>query len=85
VHVYVDDVLAASQDVDTSNGPDSFDMTVNVAEGTHELRVDWEDDGEVIATRSVTVTHEPGPVPGGGRTDANGHRIAPVSGRHHSA
>lgn len=56
VHVYVDGVLAASQDVDTANGPDSFDIPVQVAAGTHQLRVDWEDEGEVLATTSRTVT-----------------------------
>jgi hypothetical protein len=55
VHVYVDGVLAASQDVDTANGPDSFDIPVQVAEGTHQLRVEWEDEGEVLATKSLTV------------------------------
>jgi len=55
VHVYVDGVLAASQDVDTANGPDSFDIPVQVAEGTHQLRVEWEDEGEVLATTSRTV------------------------------
>ena len=43
VHVYVDGVLAASQDVDTTNGPDAFDIPVQVAAGTHALRVAWED------------------------------------------
>jgi len=56
VHVYVDGVLTASQDVDTANGPDTFAMGVNVAEGSHVVRVDWEDEGTVIATKSVTVT-----------------------------
>ena len=56
VHVYVDGVLAASEDVDTANGPDAFDIPVQVAAGTHELRVDWEVEGEVLATTSRTVT-----------------------------
>jgi hypothetical protein len=55
VHVYVDGALAASQDVDTASGPDSFDIPVQVAEGTHELRVEWEDEGTVLATTSRTV------------------------------
>jgi hypothetical protein len=55
VHVYVDGVLAASQDVDTANGPDTFDIPMQVAAGTHELRVEWEDEGEVLATTSRTV------------------------------
>ncbi|MGH3064721.1 MAG: thrombospondin type 3 repeat-containing protein [Gaiellaceae bacterium] len=56
VHVYVDGVLAASQGVDTANGPDAFDIPVQVASGTHQLRVDWEDEGQVLATTSRTVT-----------------------------
>jgi hypothetical protein len=55
VHVYVDGVLAASQDVDTANGPDAFDIPVQVAAGTHQLRVEWEDEGTVLATTSRTV------------------------------
>jgi Thrombospondin type 3 repeat len=55
VHVYVDGGLAASQDVDTANGPDAFDILVQVAAGTHELRVAWEDEGQVLAAASRTV------------------------------
>jgi hypothetical protein len=58
VHVYVDGALAGSQDVDTTSGPDDFDVLVELPEGTHQLRVDWEDDGDVVATRSLTVTRE---------------------------
>lgn len=57
VHLYVDGVRAGTQDVDTSKGKDTFSLPVDLAEGTHELRVDWEDRGEVVATKSVTVTH----------------------------
>jgi hypothetical protein len=56
IHVYVDDALAASQDVDTANGPDSFAIPVTVADGAHQLRVEWEDKGKVIASRTVSVT-----------------------------
>jgi hypothetical protein len=59
VHVYVSGVLTASQDVDTANGPDTFDIPVQVPAGTHELRVEWEDEGEVLATTSRTVTVGP--------------------------
>jgi hypothetical protein len=55
----VDGVRAASQDVDTTSGPDAFAITVNVPTGTHELRIDWEDRGRVVATTTVTVTHTP--------------------------
>ena len=50
VHVYVDGVLAASQDVDTSGELDAFAIDVTVPAGTHELTIEWEDDGEVLAT-----------------------------------
>lgn len=55
VHVYVDGAHAASQDIDTSRGADSFNVSVAVPEGAHTLRVDWEDEGEVVATKSVSV------------------------------
>jgi thrombospondin type 3 repeat protein len=56
VHAYVDGVLSASQDVDTANGPDAFDIPVQVAAGTHALRVEWEDKGAVLASTSRTVS-----------------------------
>jgi hypothetical protein len=56
VHVYVDGVRTASQDVDTANGPDAFDIPVQVATGTHQLRVEWEDEGAVLASTSRTVS-----------------------------
>ena len=58
VKVFVDDELAASQPVDTSNGPDNFGIDVTVPEGTHTVRVDWVKKGELLASRSVAVTHE---------------------------
>jgi hypothetical protein len=57
VHVYVDGVLAASQDVDTSNEIDTFALDVTVPAGSHELRIEWEDDGQVIATDYRSVVH----------------------------
>ena len=55
VHVYVDGVLAASQDVDTVNGSDAFDIPVQVAAGTHQLRVDWKDGSGVLGSTSRSV------------------------------
>jgi len=55
--VYVDGVLAASQDVDTSNEIDTFALDVTVPAGSHELRIEWEDDGQVLATDYRTVVH----------------------------
>ena len=57
VHVYVDGVLAASQDVDTSDEIDTFSIDVTVPAGSHELRIEWEDDGRVLATDHRTVVH----------------------------
>jgi hypothetical protein len=55
VHVYVDGLLTASQDVDTANGTDAFDIPLLLGTGVHGLRVDWVDDGEVLGTTSRTV------------------------------
>ena len=57
VHLYVAGTLAVSQDVDTSNGPDFFNLEVGLSEGTHEVRVDWERKGNVLASRTLTLTH----------------------------
>ncbi|HET7688845.1 MAG TPA: thrombospondin type 3 repeat-containing protein [Nocardioidaceae bacterium] len=70
VKVYVDGALAGSQDVDTSNAVDTFGLDVAVPEGTHELKVVWEDDGEVLATDYRTVVHE---APG---VDSDGDGVA---------
>lgn len=70
VHVYVDGALAASQDVDTSNETDTFALEVAVPVGSHELRIEWTDDGEVIATDHRTVVHA---APG---TDRDGDGVA---------
>jgi hypothetical protein len=70
VKVYVDGVLAGSQDVDTSDEIDTFALDVTVPVGSHELRTEWVDDGEVIATDYRTVVHtSPG-------TDRDGDGIA---------
>ncbi|GAA2114325.1 thrombospondin type 3 repeat-containing protein [Nocardioides bigeumensis] len=55
VKVYVDGALAGGQDVDTSDELDTFSIDVSIPGGTHELRIEWEDDGEVIATDYRTV------------------------------
>ena len=57
VHVYVDGVEAASQDVDTSNQFDTFAIDVTVPPGSHELRIEWEDGGKVVATDYRTVVY----------------------------
>jgi hypothetical protein len=58
VHVYLDDATTplASASVDTLDGPDDFAIAVNVPDGDHTLRVEWERFGKVVATKSVNVT-----------------------------
>jgi len=70
VRVYVDGMLAASQDVDSSNEIDTFGLDVTVPAGSHELRIEWEDDGQVIATDYRTVVYS---TPG---TDRDGDGVA---------
>lgn len=70
IHVYVDGELAASQDVDTSEELDMFALDVIVPEGVHELRIEWEDDGEVVATDVRRVVYT---APG---TDRDGDGVA---------
>lgn len=56
VLVYVDGLLSGSQDVSTEGGPAPFDITVPLAEGTHDLVVVWEDEGQLLASTTRTVT-----------------------------
>ena len=70
VKVYVDGVLGASQDVDTSDKLDTFALDVSVPAGSHELRIVWDDDGTVIATDYRTVVR-----PAAG-TDRDGDGVA---------
>lgn len=72
VHVYVDGVLAASQDVDTANGPDSFATAIQIAEGVHEVRVDWERRGKVIASETRNVSRPVTTDDGGPDFDGDG-------------
>jgi len=71
VKVYVDGVLAASQDVDTSDRLDTFAIDVTIPEGTHELRTEWTDDGRVLATDQRTVVYSV-PTPDPDPTDQDG-------------
>jgi hypothetical protein len=57
VTVYVDGVAAASQDVEASNGPDTFALDVTIPGGAHEVRTVWTEDDEVLATDVRTVVH----------------------------
>ena len=57
VTVYVDGAVAGSEDVESSNGPDSFDIDVTVPAGAHEVTTVWTQDDEVLATDTRTVVH----------------------------
>jgi hypothetical protein len=72
VNVYVDGVLAATQDVDTSGELDAFALDVTVPAGTHDLTIEWEDEGKVLATAQRTVVHAGAGVDRDGDGDADG-------------
>lgn len=57
ITVYVDGVALASEDVESSNGPDTFALDVTIPTGTHEVRTVWRQDDEVLATDVRTVVH----------------------------
>ena len=57
VTVFVDGAAAASENVESSNGPDSFALDVTVPAGAHEVKTVWTQDGEVLATDVRTVVH----------------------------
>lgn len=73
VTVYVDGVRAASEDVESSNGPDAFAIDVTVPAGSHEVRTVWTQDDEVLAADVRTVVHT---APG---TDRDGDGVADSS------
>jgi hypothetical protein len=58
VRVFLDDATTplVSHAVDTSAGPDTFDIAVDVPTGDHTLRVEWEWWGRTVATKSVHVS-----------------------------
>jgi hypothetical protein len=58
VRLYVDGALAGQQAVNTLAGPDDFAIPATLSEGTHQLRVDWDDHGTVTASRAITVTRQ---------------------------
>jgi len=71
VRVYVDGVLAASQDVDTSSAFDTFAIDVTIPTGTHELRTEWVDGDKVLGTDQRTVVYSV-PTPDPDPTDQDG-------------
>jgi hypothetical protein len=66
VTVYVDGVEVGSQDVESSNGPDTFAIDVTVPAGSHEVRTVWTQDDGVLATDVRNVVHT---APGTDRDD----------------
>ncbi|WP_246850123.1 thrombospondin type 3 repeat-containing protein [Nocardioides xinjiangensis] len=70
VTVFVDGVEAASEEVESSNGPDTFAIDVTVPAGAREVRTVWMQDDEVLATDVRTVVHT---APG---TDRDGDGVA---------
>ena len=57
VTVYVDGSPVASQDVESSHGPDDFALDVTVPAGGHEVMTVWTQDGETLASDRRTVVH----------------------------
>lgn len=57
VTVYVDGIVAASEDVESSNGPDAFALDVTIPTGAHEVRTVWRQDDEVLAVDTRTIVH----------------------------
>jgi hypothetical protein len=56
VNLYVDGEFVLSKDVDTSDWADTFGTDLALAPGTHELTLEWEKRGRVIASE-VRVVH----------------------------
>jgi hypothetical protein len=56
VLVYADDDLVGSQAVWTREKSDQFAIEAELDPGTHTLRIDWEDRGNVIASETMTIT-----------------------------
>lgn len=54
--VHAEGALVGSQDVWTRGSADTFAIVAPLEAGTHELRIDWEDRGRVIASETVTIT-----------------------------
>ena len=57
VTVYVDGEPVASEDVESSNGPDAFALDVTIPVGAHEVTTVWTQDQEVLATDVRTVVY----------------------------
>lgn len=56
VVVYVDDVAAGVAEVHAEYWRDNFSIPITVTAGTHQLRIDWVDGENVLASRILTVT-----------------------------
>ncbi len=71
VNVYVDGTPAGSEDVYASYGSDDFAIPVTIAEGRHELRVEWVDAGKILASKTLSVSR-PATAPTGPDGDGDG-------------
>jgi hypothetical protein len=60
VAVYADGALVGSQGVSTGGSADRFAIDATLEAGTHELRIDWEDRGSVVASETRTITVDGG-------------------------
>jgi hypothetical protein len=78
VRVFVDGVLAATEDVDTTDGPDSFAIPLGLSPGNHVLRIEWEDGGEVLASTERTVSHTTSTTDRDGDGAADGRDTCPT-------
>lgn len=56
IEVSIDGVPAGTQDVYADYGPDDFSIPVQLSRGTQTIRVEWLDDGTVLASRELIVT-----------------------------
>jgi hypothetical protein len=70
VTAFVDGVAVGGAEVHADYGPDSFSIPIAVAEGTHELRIEWVDGDTVVATRTLTITRSAPDRDGDGVADA---------------
>jgi len=56
VAVYVDGAFAGLAEVHAEYWRDDFSIPITVTEGEHRIRIDWLDGGNVLASRTLTVT-----------------------------
>lgn len=79
VNVHLDGTFVGSTDVVTPPGPEVFAMDIKADPGVHEVTIEWEKRGRVIAsaTREVIVPAATNAAPAAPGTDGNGANGAP--------